>query len=153
MKKLKVTLTIGISNSGKSTWAEEFVKNNSDTVELNRDNTRITNFCGGDRSRYGEYEFDSLSEDIVTDIIMNKAYKALRDNKNLIISDTNLHSITRQSWKDFADANNLEYEERHFDVDIDTCLERNEKRDISIPPWVIRKQFDRYKREFSCRNQ
>jgi predicted kinase len=36
----KAILTVGISASGKSTWAAEHIYNNPNTVEINRDNIR-----------------------------------------------------------------------------------------------------------------
>ena len=39
---MKAILTIGVSASGKTTWAEQFVKENEWWVNINRDDIRFT---------------------------------------------------------------------------------------------------------------
>jgi predicted kinase len=39
-EKLEVLVLIGIPGSGKSTWAKDFVSNNSDWIRVNRDDFR-----------------------------------------------------------------------------------------------------------------
>lgn len=139
--KQTVTLTIGISNSGKSTWAREQVANNANTIDINRDDIRIDLFCEGDRSKYSSYNFGKAKEARVTEIASARAEEAIREGNNIIISDTNLNRTTRDFWKNFCQTNNLEYVEKLFNVPLSTCLSRNLKRDITIPERVILRQY------------
>lgn len=59
MHKPQAILTVGISSSGKTTWAEKFVFENPSWVNINRDDVRFTLFTNGVRD-WGKYKF-SLS--------------------------------------------------------------------------------------------
>ena len=145
MNKPSVILTVGISNSGKSTIAKEFIENNPNFVELNRDDIRIAFFCNGDRMQYCNYKFSKDNEQMVTDVIKVRAATAMRRGQGIFISDTNLNPKFRSEWERFAEMHNREYEEIDVDVPLSVCLKRNLKRDITLPPEVIKSQYKAYR--------
>lgn len=133
----KVILTIGISNSGKSTWAQSFIKDNPMFTELNRDDMRIAMFCNGDRNLYHTYKFSKDREELVTEVIVAQAKHAVSKGQGIIVSDTNLNGRTRAFWKGFAKDNGIPYEENIFDVPFHVCIKRNLTRDITLPHRVL----------------
>jgi predicted kinase len=142
----KVILTIGISNSGKSTWAREFCKANPMFRDINRDDLRIALYCEGDRSKYHTYKFSKDKESMITDMAVVSAKSAVKTGQGMVISDTNLNDTTRTFWKNFAKENGLPYEEVEFDVPLHICLGRNRKRDITLPERVLRQQYSSFRK-------
>lgn len=96
----KIILTVGVSNSKKSTYAKEYIKDNPNTVELNRDDVRfnILNPCGD----WSTYPLTDYNEEHVSEIILNQFHIASKQNKDVIISDTNLSPYTRTKWMHIA---------------------------------------------------
>lgn len=140
MIKPKIILTVGISNSGKSTWARNFINENPHFVDINRDDMRIAFFCDGDRGKYNEYRFSKHNEGLVTEIAQLRAEHAIKHGKGVIISDTNLNPKSRNYWKNLADVYDMDYEEKVFNAPLHVCLLRNQKRDITIPESALRRQ-------------
>lgn len=141
MIKPKVIVTVGISNSGKSTWAREFIKENPHFVDINRDDLRIALHCGGDRAKYAHYRFSDYNESVVTSVAEKYAETAVERGKGVIISDTNLGGKYRAAWKRFATWHSLPYEEKVFDTPLHICKKRNQKRDITIPESALIRQW------------
>ncbi|URC15327.1 polynucleotide kinase/phosphatase [Paraglaciecola Antarctic GD virus 1] len=135
----KLILTIGISNSGKTTWAEKYCKENPKTINLNRDDARA--MLHTDTNRINDYKFSKQKELEVTEFIFECADNSIEFNYDIIVSDTNLNSRTRESWKIWALKNNFQYIEKLFLEKPHKCKERNLKRDHSIPPYVIDAQY------------
>lgn len=144
--KAKIILTIGISNSGKTTWAKQFIKENPMYVNLNRDDMRIALFCDGDERNYHTYAFSKSKEDCITDVIMAHAKYAISNGQGIIVSDTNLNPKTRNLWKRIAADNDMEYEEVVFDTPLHVCLSRNQKRVITLPKRVLVQQYVSYRK-------
>ena len=93
MKQL--ILTVGASCSGKTTWTEQFIEDHygkqytgEDWVNLNRDDIRFNEFCNGVRD-WTKYKFTKANENKVTEIIDGIAQEAVKDDFNIIVSDTN----------------------------------------------------------------
>ncbi len=142
MKDLGVILTVGMTNSGKSTFAREFVKENPMYVELNRDDIRHRILCDNDRDKMVRHKFSKAKEDHVTDIIMARARYAVSCGQGIIVSDTNLSVKTRNFWKKFAEENTMPYEERHMPIDLHVAKERNRRRDLTLPSEAVRRQYN-----------
>lgn len=147
-----ITLTIGISNSGKTTWANEklldsMVESNSNptVVNINRDDIRATNFTKSGNIK--DYVFSKQREIAVSTIAMDAAICCanrrglFHKKQDIIISDTNLNPKSRDTWKEFAERNQYNYVEKVFDVEPHICKQRNIKRDYSVPPHVIDNQY------------
>lgn len=75
--KPKIILTIGIPGSGKSYWAEQYVKDNEGWVNVNRDDLRVEMFLDGDASRYSEYKFSRSARRFVTEIRKMTVYEMM----------------------------------------------------------------------------
>jgi predicted kinase len=134
-----IVLTIGISNCGKTTWANEFIESNPNYMNINRDDARaaLTTSSGNIK----DYKFSKDNEKFITEKTTECADNYARNKMDIIISDTNLNPKTREMWKCWAIKNNYEYCEKVFDVEPHICKDRNIKRDYSVPPYVIDNQY------------
>ena len=97
-------MTVGVSASGKTTWAKE----QKHCVNINRDDIRFNIVQPG--SDWSTYKFTKVNESRVTEIENVIAERAVKFETNIIISNTNLNSKTREFWKDFAKHHNYEFE-------------------------------------------
>lgn len=103
----KLLLTIGISNSGKSSWAKKYVEENPNTVELNRDMYRFGYLTSAENwQEYGQ----APCEKRVSEFLLHDFLEAVRFGKDVILSDTNLSYCTRQKWNMNALRNGLDIE-------------------------------------------
>jgi len=142
--KPKIILTVGASCSGKTTWAEKFVRENQEGrwANINRDDIRFDIFNGGVRD-WSKYKFNRGNESIVTGIVDEHIYEAKLEKYNIIISDTNLNPKVRKKWKDWADFNGYEYEEKIFCLDWEQTVKRNSQRSGGLSTTVLRSQYEK----------
>lgn len=100
--KLKAVITVGISASGKSTLAKEYVEKGY--TEVNRDWIRFNVVKPG--ADWRTYKFNKTNEAEVDRIQGQMVMEAWGNCKNVIISDTNLNANTRhkmiESLKDLG---------------------------------------------------
>lgn len=141
-----IVVTVGISNSGKSTWARQFVKDtHKNYVEVNRDELRIAMFCEGNRAEYVNYKFRKDKEDLVTSMQEVAIRSVIASGKGVVVSDTNLNPEHRNRFKELAKAMGVPYKEKVFDVPLEVCVARSKKRDISIPVSVLERQYKQFR--------
>ena len=132
----KLILTVGISNSGKTTWTKQYCEENPNTYNINRDDIREERF--GDLS---SYKFTKAKENWVSEVQLGDAEDAVLHEQDIIISDTNLNPSVRDFWKKFAEDNNYKYSEEVFNVEPHICIARSLKRAYTVPAWVINRQY------------
>jgi predicted kinase len=135
--KRKLILTVGVSNSGKTFWVNSLCK--AGLVNINRDDIRASDYTPSGRIQ--DYNFTKQKEKGVTETQFKLANHASMKGYMIVVSDTNLNPKTRENWKQWASKNNYEYEEKVFDVEPHICIARSLKRDYTIPPHVINKQY------------
>ncbi len=136
---LELILTIGLPASGKTTWAEDYIKKNPEYINVNRDDIRLS-FQG--RGRYAK--FSKWREEAVTKIAYATAKAAFEAGKSVIVSDTNLNPDRNTAWKDFGKKFKANYREQKFiDVHVGVCVERDGKREHAVGSKVIMGMFER----------
>lgn len=135
---MKVIFTKGIQASGKSTWALEFCRKNTDWCRVSRDDIR--------RMR-GKYWLLKDEE------IISKAEKCLIttflfSGKNVIIDSMNLNESYVKQMKDFIDdvykEESVQYETKVFEISLEEAIERDSKRIDSVGKDVITKTYEKY---------
>lgn len=119
----ELTITVGISGCGKSTWTKQEVnRNRGDIVRLNRDDIRKMLFV--------DVPWNSFNENLVRNWQQEGARQALQMGKNVIIDDTNCVRRTRQGWEEFAQKNFVKLRIVTFNTDPETCVERDKARGV-----------------------
>ncbi|WJZ28120.1 polynucleotide kinase [Serratia phage 92A1] len=134
--KKTVILTVGAPGSGKTTWAEEFVRKQPGAINLNRDSFRASLFAREPFKRPTKYQ-----EQCVTDaqFAAAEALLAKDTTRYVVISDTNLNPSTVQRWKQLTEKLKVNFQEQFFDVDFEELKRRNARRgNASVPSAVVR---------------
>lgn len=142
--KMKLILTVGISASGKTTWAEKqkYEHTGNSTININRDDIRFNIVQPG--SDWSTYKFTKANEKRVTEIEMGVAEKGVKFESNIIISNTNLNPKTREFWKKFAEKHGYEFEIKEFPITLEEAIKRDNLRQNGVGEQVIRKQYQQW---------
>lgn len=134
----KLILLTGLPGSGKSTKAEELVKKNRNMIRVNKDTLReMLYFLPKDWGPDGK-NFRSCIEDFVFNAEKMIAHLALRDGFDVVVDDTNLRPGYVLPFKDMARNVGAEFEIINLDTDVETCIERDSKRQYPVGEKVIR---------------
>lgn len=123
----------GLPGSGKTTYAKELVKKG--WVRVNKDDMRAM-LHDGKFSKDNEGFVLSLRDEIII--------RALVAGKNVVVDDTNLDPKHAVQFEVIASEFLADYEEKFFDVDLKTCLERNRNRTDPVPEKAIYNMYERY---------
>lgn len=139
MSNGKLSIYHGLPGCGKSTYAENVYKADPEnTVIVNRDNTRTELFG----EAYHNSKFSAESEQSVTEINHKRISEALQAGKHVISDDTNLKPVFIEVLVRLARKNGATIEQKHFNVSVETCIERNKERGKAggrrVPNFIIR---------------
>lgn len=135
----KAIFTVGVSASGKTTWAESQVG----YVNINRDDIRFQHICNGIRS-WSVYKFSKANEQKVTSIQTAMLSDAIVAGKDIIISDTNLNPKNYR-WMCLAFENaGYEIEFKFFPISYEEALKRDAGRINPVGQQVIARQFEQW---------
>lgn len=128
----KLILTIGISGSGKTEWAEEYIRHNPNTVNIGRD---VFRFDESNMYHPGEAEVSFRQLVAFTN--------AVRDGSDIIVTDTNLNPVTRYKWYLRVLQHNLELECVVFNTHF-VQLFQNPSAIMQLPDYVLYKQSPKF---------
>ena len=137
----EIILTVGCPGSGKSTWANEFVRLNPGYYILTRDDFREKLF--GLDARNG-YKYSKQREKAVSVSQLGAAIELLNleATKGLIIADTNLNPITVSNWKNVCEKRGFKFTTKEFVVPWTELVKRNNYRgDKAVPIEVLRRMY------------
>jgi predicted kinase len=127
-----VVLAIGLPGSGKSSW---FKRHN--VVPLSTDMVRSLLFDDVREQRFQDLVFSNLRS-------MLKARLIARRPMNYVDA-TNLTPQERQHWIKLAKDYNYEVHAVFFDVPLEVCVERHQRRDRVVPEDVMRRMAAKLK--------
>jgi predicted kinase len=127
-----VVLAIGLPGSGKSSW---FKRHN--VVPLSSDMVRSLLFDDVREQRFQDLVFSNLRS-------MLKARLIAKRPTNYVDA-TNLTPQERQHWIKLAKDYQYEVQAIFFDVPLDVCLERHQRRDRVVPEDVMRRMAAKLK--------
>ena len=133
----KIIILIGISASGKSTYAREFVETHSNAVIVNRDSLRSLFWSSNDKSYY-DHPYLVRRENYVTHAQTELIARALQNGLTVLIDNTNLRMKYIQDFhKTFP---HVDIEHKLFEIDSDVASLRDAQRVKSVGIDVIEKQ-------------
>lgn len=140
----KLILVQGISGSGKTTWAKQWVEEDPiHRVRLNYDDIRcmLGKYWVPEREPLMKKIFDTALDDA-----MFAGYNIVVDNMS------NLNPAHVQEYQSLVYNHNLEYKDNQYEIEfilintpVEVCIERDSKRDIPIGEKVIRQQWRKYR--------
>lgn len=126
----------GIPASGKSTWAEMWVKAGKRRMRVSRDDLRILLFA-----QY-THEYETLVTSVQGEIVQ----AGLRRGFSVAIDDTNIKHSYVKRFAHYAFAAGIPVSLREFPISLEEALRRNAQRQghKRIPNDVIQKMFLSY---------
>jgi len=133
-----LTITIGISGSGKTTWAKQYIENNKNFIRVCPDDIR-KELTGDISNQSRNNEVWKLAKKRVADALLEK---------NVILDATNLDTSQRNNFIKDLPAHILKY--KYFEVSPEIAKERI-KKDLEnnvdrskVPENVIDKMSKKY---------
>lgn len=132
----KLIILVGISASGKSTFAEQMLASKDESfIRVSRDEYRYMWKNSGVVSE--------KLEGLISKRVMQDIGYFLRNKMNVIYDATNL---TARYLNEFVEAFNCDAEIEFvvFDVDVDECIRRDDLRKRTVGESVIRNQFQKF---------
>lgn len=139
----KIIATVGISGSGKSTWAHQYMMENIKTsVIVNRDKIRelLFGYSENTISEYYERKDITRLEKQVTryeDTLINEGLCA---DKTVIVDATHLSRKYLERFKYW----NVQVELKFFDVTCKEAQVRTMSRTRAVSSDIVQKQYDKY---------
>jgi predicted kinase len=127
-----VILAIGLPGSGKSAW---FKRHN--ITPLSSDLLRVLLFDDPTEQRFQDLIFSNLRS-------MLKARLIARRPLNYVDA-TNLTPHERRNWISLAHDYDYDVQAVYFDVPLEVCLERNQRRERVVPEDVMRRMASKLK--------
>ena len=127
-----VVLAIGLPGSGKSSW---FKRHN--VVPLSSDMVRTLLFDDVREQRYQDLVFSNLRSMLKARLIAKRPMN--------YVDATNLTPQERQHWIKLAKDYNYEVHAVFFDVPLEVCIERHQRRDRVVPEDVMRRMAAKLK--------
>lgn len=146
MNKLEMIITVGVSGSGKTTWAQAHVDQNTngmdDWVIIARDEARRELFP---EFKANEYKHTKAREKKVSNHCENLFNVAVNKGQNVIIADTNLNPNYRELWKKRGEEAGYEVKFQDFPMTYEEILQRNQYRGTtSVPSTVLLRQWKQW---------
>lgn len=137
MKIQKYILTKGLQGSGKSTWAKkEVAKDPHNNIRICRDDFR--HMLNG-------YVFDSNIENIITKYRNDMIFYFLDKGYSVIVDETGLNPKTQKDLELIGRQLNIPLKIQDFtDVTLETCIERDSKRENPVGKKVITEFYYKY---------
>lgn len=135
----KIIICVGISGSGKSTFSTNYIKENNNTLRINRDDIRKT--LVGDLDGYYQRKDLNSIEDIVTDLEDDIFNTIIRLDKNIIIDNTNLKQSYINRW--------LRLTDEYYDLTSDYTDVKFKLFDISLEEAKERVSFREFEEGFN----
>jgi len=134
----QVIMTKGLPASGKSTWAKDLITKHPGVYKrVNKDDLR---------AMLDVSKWSGSNEKFVLKIRDEIILKSLDEGKHVIVDDTNLHEKHETHIHDLIKGK-AELRIKDFtDVDLDTCLKRDAKREASVGKKVIMRMYNQYLR-------
>jgi predicted kinase len=127
-----VVLAIGLPGSGKSSW---FKRHN--VVPLSTDMVRSLLFDDVREQRFQDLVFSNLRSMLKARLIAKRPMN--------YVDATNLTPQERQHWIKLAKDYNYEVHAIFFDVPLEVCVERHQRRDRVVPEDVLRRMAAKLK--------
>jgi len=151
-------ITVGVSGSGKSTWAEEMVEQLTEqgerVVRLERDRARALIYAEKRDTTADQFNWQKWNwkwEGLVSNLIDERMKEAMDNGDHIIVSDTNLHVGRRNALiKKLADAG-YEVVVKEFPIRYEEAVKRDSFRKNGVGPSVIAKQFEQWDAEHTNR--
>lgn len=143
---MKMFITVGISASGKTTWANQKVIDAFDAgyeiANINRDDIRFNVVMPG--ADWSTYKFTRAREEAVTAHAIQMFETAKEMGIDVIISDTNLNEQFRNAWIERGIEAGYEIVFQEFPIELEEAWKRDAARANGVGHDTIYKQYKQW---------
>jgi len=138
----KILVTVGVSGSGKSTWAKSYIEENPNTIRVSRDKLREMLYSYEPKDIVDYYSSPNLQEreKAITNHEDNIIKNALIKGHDLLVDATHLDVRYCNRFKNFA----VFVEYKVFDAPLQVCLDRDANRERCVGKAIIKKQYEKF---------
>lgn len=138
---MKAVITVGVSASGKTSWAET-----QKAVVICRDDVRtmlliLDGFDATNNNIWSRWKFNKTAEKAVTDYCWQTVEQAARAQQDIIVCDTNLNADRRAAQQKLLEALGYVVEIKQFDISYEEACRRDRCRKDTVGEAVIYKQW------------
>lgn len=132
--KVSLILLVGLPGAGKTTYANEYVKEHKNTIHLSSDSIRL--------QMYGKESIQGNPADVFS-VMQKRAVEALNDGQSVVYDATN---ITRKDRSNIISVcpKYVKIECHIIWAPIETCIERDSSRERTVGKAVIDKMLKRF---------
>lgn len=125
----KLLMMRGLPGSGKTTKANEIMREAGNFVRVNRDQLRPM--------LHGDAKWSGKKEKITRKVQTAMVSSMLNEGLSVIVDDTNLRDFDRDRWSAIAREHNSKFEVVDMDTPYDECVERVSNRQNSVGFHVV----------------
>lgn len=137
-RRPRIIYTVGISGSGKSTWAKQYVADHPEAKRINKDEIREEKFPGQEWHREMEKDIDAV-----------KRYRIIRsiiDGYDAVVDDTNLNPGHHRDYRKLAERFGVDLEMKLFEVPLQKAIQRDRERENSVGEEAVRKHHREFQK-------
>ncbi|MCU0449356.1 MAG: AAA family ATPase [Bernardetiaceae bacterium] len=140
----QILVLIGLSGSGKSTFAKNYCQQNPNWLRINRDDLRRS-LIPGSLAEFWQSEpaQQNRVEKLVGQLLRTAVKEALQNGWNVLVDNTHLRRTYLNEVISLAQGRLVEIRFKLIDTDLATCLARDQARPDQVGGAVIQAQYAR----------
>lgn len=138
MDRPTLILLVGVPGSGKTTYANNYIKQNTNTIHLSSDAIR--------KELYGDESIQGNPADVFS-LMQKRAVEALNDGKDVLYDATNITRKDRACIIDIC-PKFAKIECHIIWAPIEVCIERDAKRERTVGEEVINRMLKKFQAPF-----
>lgn len=142
--KQKILILIGVPNSGKTTFANQFINENPSYLSVSRDKLRELLYSYPEDEVYKYYLHKDVKnrEEFISNFLVTSCHSLLSSGYNLIIDSTNLRAEYINNLKNKFQDCEISY--KIMETSLQECLNRNSNRIRKVPESIIKNMYSQF---------
>lgn len=141
-----ITILVGPSGAGKTTWCREYIRQHPHTVRVSRDAIRAQLYAETPREYYQHNDTVlQTREEMVSTIIVATIHAAIDRGADVVIDNTNLEK--RYIEKYMKEFSYCRFRLKTFATSLEEYIDNDALRPVEeqVGPDIIKKQYDKFK--------
>ena len=142
--KMKAIITVGVSASGKTTWAKKFVEENPEYIIVCRDDLRKEYYEKTHQNQTFSWKVWNMKwEKKITAMVWDSIGRHAEAGNDIIIADTNLNKDRLKNLKSsLEELGYSDIEIKEFPISFEEACKKDALRENGVGFQVIAKQFE-----------
>lgn len=144
-----ITATVGVSGSGKSTWAKAWVAAAPNRARMSRDEIRKVLFGEIDMDKAVEY-YSPENEAKVDEVSALLMAEWMAEGRDIVVDNTHLHPLAHKELSELAEKNGYTFELKVFKASLEEAKANVAKRvaegGLPVADEFIEAQFAKFEK-------